>query len=100
MGSSGSIVDQTRCFPDRLVKTTSLRPIYVYGTKAFISGGSTSDVSLHGAHRRCQPKGISCVLVEKDRGVSAFGSVKKTGWHSQPTTMVFFENCRIPVTNR
>ncbi len=47
------------------------------------------------------PKGISCILVEKNTPGLSFGKYeKKMGWHSQPTTMVFFENCRVPVKNR
>ena len=46
------------------------------------------------------PKGISCILVEKNTPGLSFGQKeKKLGWHSQPTTMVFFENCRVPVSN-
>lgn len=72
------------------------------GSKAFISGGSVSDVYLcmvrtgEASHR-----GISCLLVEKDTPGLSFGQLeKKMGWKNQPTTMVYFENCRVPVTNR
>jgi len=72
------------------------------GSKAFISGGSVSDVYLcmvrtsDDAHR-----GITCLLVEKDTPGLSFGKLeKKLGWHNQPTSMLFFENCRIPVSNR
>ena len=73
----------------------------INGTKAFISGGGVSDVYLcmvrtgDASHR-----GISCILVEKDTPGLSFGKLEnKMGWHSQPTTMVFFENCRVPVSN-
>jgi alkylation response protein AidB-like acyl-CoA dehydrogenase len=47
------------------------------------------------------PKGISCVVVEKGTPGLSFGAQeKKMGWHSQPTSAVIFEDCRIPVTNR
>jgi len=72
------------------------------GSKAFISGGSVSDVYLcmvrtgDNSHH-----GISCLLVEKNTPGLSFGKLeKKLGWRNQPTTMVFFENCRVPVTNR
>lgn len=87
------------------LKTTAQRDGDSYilnGAKAFISGGSTSD--LYAVMVRtgdASPKGITCVLVEKDRAGLSFGKrEEKLGWHSQPTTTVFFENCRIPVTNR
>lgn len=68
------------------------------GAKAFISGGSVSDVYLVMA-RTGDPshRGISCFLVDnKTPGLSFGKKEEKLGWHSQPTTMVFFENCRIP----
>lgn len=72
------------------------------GTKAFISGGSVSDIYVCMVRTGEEgPHGISCVLVEKDRTGISFGKLEqKLGWHSQPTTMVFFENCRVPVSNR
>lgn len=86
------------------LKTTAVRDSDEYvlnGAKAFISGGSTSDVYVVMVRTGdASPKGISCVLVEKDRPGLSFGKrEEKMGWHSQPTTMVFFENCRIPVSN-
>jgi len=71
------------------------------GTKAFISGGSVSDVYACMVRTGEEgPKGISCILVEKDRQGLSFGKKElKMGWHSQPTTMVFFENCRVPASN-
>src|SRR5260370_4979341 len=47
------------------------------------------------------PSGISCFLVEKGTaGLSCGAREKKLGWHSQPTAMVMFDRCRIPVANR
>jgi butyryl-CoA dehydrogenase len=72
------------------------------GTKAFISGGSVSDVYACMVRTGEEgPKGITCVLVEKGTPGLSFGKKEmKLGWHSQPTTMVFFENCRVPISNR
>lgn len=74
----------------------------INGAKAFISGGSVSDVYVCMVRTGDNtPRGISCVLIEKDRPGISFGQQeKKMGWKSQPTSMVFFENCRIPVSNR
>jgi len=71
------------------------------GTKAFISGGGKSDIYVCMVRTGEEgPKGISCLLIEKDRPGLSFGKKEiKLGWHSQPTTMVFFENCRVPVEN-
>lgn len=72
------------------------------GCKAFISGASASDVYLCMVRTGDEShRGISCVLVEKDRPGLSFGKLeKKMGWRSQPTAMVYFENCRIPQSNR
>ena len=71
------------------------------GSKAFISGGSVSDVYLcmvrTGEHTH---RGISCLLIEKDTPGFSFGKLeKKMGWRSQPTSMLFFENCRVPASH-
>ena len=72
------------------------------GSKAFISGGSTSDVYVCMVRTGDDgPGGISCLVVEKDAPGLSFGALeKKMGWHSQPTAMVIFEDCRVPVANR
>lgn len=72
------------------------------GSKAFISGGSVSDVYLCMVRTGDDShQGISCLLIEKDTPGLSFGKLeKKMGWRSQPTAMLYFENCRIPVTNR
>jgi alkylation response protein AidB-like acyl-CoA dehydrogenase len=74
----------------------------VTGTKAFISGGGSSDLYV------CMVRtggagtdGISCIVVENGTPGLAFGAPeKKLGWHSQPTSMVHFDGCRVPVANR
>jgi butyryl-CoA dehydrogenase len=74
----------------------------VDGAKAFISGGGVSDVYAVMVRTGEQShKGISCLLIEKDTPGLSFGSQeKKLGWKSQPTSMVYFEKCKVPVTNR
>jgi alkylation response protein AidB-like acyl-CoA dehydrogenase len=72
------------------------------GAKAFISGGGVSDTYVVMARTgEGGPRGISCIVVEKGTPGLSFGAQeKKLGWKSQPTAMVMFENCRVPVTNR
>jgi alkylation response protein AidB-like acyl-CoA dehydrogenase len=73
----------------------------INGSKAFISGGGVSDVYV------CMvrtgdggPKGISCIAVERTASGLSFGAPeKKLGWKSQPTAMVNFTDCRVPVQN-
>jgi alkylation response protein AidB-like acyl-CoA dehydrogenase len=72
------------------------------GAKAFISGGGRSDLYVTMVRTgEAGPKGISCLVVENGTNGLSFGKQeKKLGWHTQPTAMVNFENCRVPVTNR
>jgi alkylation response protein AidB-like acyl-CoA dehydrogenase len=72
------------------------------GAKAFISGAGTSDLYVCMVRTGGSgPKGISCIVVEKGTPGLIFGAPeKKLGWKSQPTAMVTFENCRVPVENR
>ena len=72
------------------------------GTKAFISGAGASD--LYATMVRtgdAGPRGITCVLVEKDTPGLTFGKPeRKMGWNSQPTALVNFADCLVPVANR
>jgi len=72
------------------------------GAKAFISGGGRSDLYVTMARTgEPGPKGISCLVAEnRTKGLSFGKPEKKLGWHTQPTAMVNFENCRVPVANR
>jgi len=73
----------------------------INGTKAFISGGGVSDVYVCMLRTGGEgPKGISCIVAEKGTPGLSFGKQeRKLGWNSQPTAMVIFENCRVPVSN-
>jgi alkylation response protein AidB-like acyl-CoA dehydrogenase len=72
------------------------------GAKAFISGGGRSDIYLCMVRTGEEgPAGISCIAIEKDTPGLSFGAQeKKLGWKSQPTAMVLFDNCHVPVANR
>ena len=72
------------------------------GAKAFVSGGSRSGLYLCMVRTGEEgPRGISCLVVEDGALGLSFGKQeKKLGWHSQPTAMVTFEDCRVPVANR
>lgn len=72
------------------------------GGKAFISGGGVSDIYVCMVRTGGPgPGGISCIVVEKGTPGLSFGKhEEKMGWRSQPTAMVLFDNCRIPVANR
>lgn len=73
----------------------------INGTKAFISGASKTDIYVCMVRTgEPGPKGISCIVVEKGTPGLSFGAQEvKLGWHSQPTAMVMFDNCRVPAGN-
>ena len=74
----------------------------INGSKAFISGAGFSDLYV----LMCRtgedgPKGVSTVLVEDGTKGLSFGKKEdKMGWRAQPTAIVNFEDCRVPVENR
>jgi alkylation response protein AidB-like acyl-CoA dehydrogenase len=72
------------------------------GSKAFISGGGRSDVYVCMVRTGgTGPAGITCLTVEAATPGLSFGKQeRKLGWHSQPTAMLLFDNCRVPVANR
>ncbi|XP_051520781.1 isobutyryl-CoA dehydrogenase, mitochondrial isoform X2 [Myxocyprinus asiaticus] len=72
------------------------------GSKAFISGAGDTDVYVVMCRTGGKgPKGISCLVVEKETPGLSFGKKeKKVGWNSQPTRAVMFEDCAVPVANR
>lgn len=71
------------------------------GTKAFISGGSYSDVYITMVRTgEDGPKGISTVVVEDGTPGLSFGALeRKMGWLAQPTSQVQFDDCTIPAEN-
>ncbi|KAK7107371.1 hypothetical protein V1264_015310 [Littorina saxatilis] len=71
------------------------------GAKAFISGAGETDVYLVMCRTGgAGPKGISCVMVEKDTPGLSFGKKeKKVGWNSHPCRIVSFDDCRVPQSN-
>ncbi|MEA3049582.1 MAG: hypothetical protein QOG84_1418 [Sphingomonadales bacterium] len=73
----------------------------VSGSKAFISGGGENEVYVTMVRTGQEgPKGISCLVIEKDMpGVSFGAQEKKLGWHSQPTAQVNFDEVRVPAEN-
>ncbi len=73
----------------------------VTGSKQFISGGGENDLYVVMVRTgEDGPKGISCLVIEKDMpGVSFGAPERKLGWHSQPTAQVNFDGVRVPVGN-
>ncbi|HEY0447008.1 MAG TPA: acyl-CoA dehydrogenase family protein [Allosphingosinicella sp.] len=73
----------------------------VSGSKAFISGGGENEIYVTMCRTGVEgPKGISCLVIEKDMpGVSFGAQERKLGWHSQPTAQVNFDEVRVPAEN-
>ncbi|HYD88581.1 MAG TPA: acyl-CoA dehydrogenase family protein [Vitreimonas sp.] len=74
----------------------------INGSKAFISGAGFSDLYVLMCRTGEEgPKGVSTVLVEDGTPGLSFGKAEdKMGWRAQPTAIVNFEDCRVPVENR
>jgi alkylation response protein AidB-like acyl-CoA dehydrogenase len=73
----------------------------VNGSKQFISGAGENEIYVTMVRTGADgPKGISCLVIEKDMaGVSFGANERKLGWHAQPTRQVTFDNVRVPVEN-
>ena len=74
----------------------------VNGSKQFISGAGENEVYVTMVRTgEAGPKGISCLVIDKDMpGVSFGANERKLGWHAQPTRQVLFDNVKVPVANR
>ena len=74
----------------------------VNGTKQFISGAGVNDIYVTMVRTgQPGPKGISCLVIDKDLpGVSFGAKEKKLGWNASPTAAVIFDNVKVPVENR
>jgi len=74
----------------------------VTGSKSFISGGGVNELYVTMVRTgEDGPKGISCLVIERDMpGVSFGAQERKLGWHSQPTAALILDGVRVPVGNR
>ncbi|MBX3563822.1 MAG: acyl-CoA dehydrogenase family protein [Sphingomonas sp.] len=73
----------------------------VNGSKQFISGAGVNDIYVTMVRTGVDgPKGITCMVIEKDMpGVSFGAKERKLGWNASPTAGVTFENVRVPAEN-
>jgi hypothetical protein len=87
------------------VRTTAIRDgnhYVVSGSKTYITNGQSADLIVVVA--KTDPtqgsKGISLILVEADRaGFKRGRNLDKIGQNSADTSELFFEDCRVPITN-
>lgn len=71
------------------------------GAKAFISGGGFSDLYLAMVRTGDDgPKGVSAMMIEKGTdGLSYGANERKMGWRAQPTSLVQFDDCKVPANH-
>lgn len=68
------------------------------GQKMFITGGDASDLYL--VMCKTGQDEYSCIAIEKGTPGLSFGkNEKKLGWNSHPTTLISFDNCKVPAVN-
>jgi acyl-CoA dehydrogenase len=88
------------------VRTTAVREgdeYVINGAKTYITNGQNADIVIvvTKTNPAARAKGITLVLVEAHRKGFARGrKLDKIGQHSADTSELFFENVRVPVTNR
>lgn len=86
------------------IRTTAIRDgdeYVINGSKTFITNGVNSDyiVAAVKTNPDAKGKGISMVIIERDRaGVSAT-KLDKLGWRASDTGEIAFDNVRVPVSN-
>jgi len=88
------------------VRTRAVRDGNEYvlnGSKTFISNGSSCDLAIVVCKTGTSGKGaqdMSLIIVEKERaGFVRSQPLEKIGLHAQDTSMLFFDDCRVPVEN-
>jgi acyl-CoA dehydrogenase len=78
--------------------------VVINGQKTFISNGINCDLLVLAARDGSAEnphKGIDLYVVEAGTpGFEKGKRIKKAGWHSQDTAELFFNDCRVPKTNR
>jgi len=90
----------------KAVRTTAIRDgddYVINGSKTFISNGILSDliVVVCKTDPNAGAKGVSLIVVEAERaGFRRGRKLDKVGMHAQDTAEMFFDDVRVPVTNR
>jgi acyl-CoA dehydrogenase len=75
----------------------------VNGAKTFITNGLTADLVLVAVklEHSADPKAITLIAVDAaTEGFRRGQPLRKIGQHAADTTELFFDDCRVPVTNR
>lgn len=87
------------------IKTTAIRNgdhYLVNGEKTFITSGIRGDYFTVAVRTTPDDKtaaGVSLLLIERDTPGFARTPLKKMGWWASDTAHLYFDNCRVPVSN-
>ena len=87
------------------LKTKAVRDgdeFVINGQKTFISNGQLNDLLVLACKTDTSKgaKGISQILVTRDTpGFERGDNLQKVGYHAQDTSELFFQDCRVPVSN-
>lgn len=74
--------------------------LIVNGCKTFITGGMNADYYVVAVRTGdAGIAGISLLLVERDTPGFTRTRLEKMGWHASDTATLYFDDCRVPVTN-
>ena len=90
----------------KAVRTTAVRDgdeYVINGSKTFISNGLNADIIIVVCKTApaAGAKGISLIVVEGDRaGFKRGRKLQKIGMYAQDTAELFFDNVRVPISNR
>ena len=90
----------------KAVRTTAVREgdeYVINGSKTFISNGLNADliIVVCKTDPAAGARGISLIMVEGDRpGFKRGRKLQKIGMYAQDTAELFFDNVRVPVSNR
>lgn len=90
----------------KAIRTTALRDgdeYVINGSKTFISNGLNADliILVCKTDPSAGSRGVSLIVVEATReGFRRGRKLDKVGMHSQDTAELFFDNVRVPVSNR
>lgn len=72
----------------------------VDGEKTFISNGMNSDYYAVAVRTGAEgARGVSILLIERDRPGFTRSRLKKMGWWMSDTATLHFDNCRVPASN-
>jgi acyl-CoA dehydrogenase len=89
------------------IRTTAVEDgddVIINGQKTFVSNGILSDLVIVAAKDpsvQNPHKAMDLYVVEAGTpGFSKGRQLKKAGWHSQDTSELYFEDCRVPKANR